>query len=104
MDTTMEDVSQAVQPTNLAPVSEPTTIPTLDGWIESLMTCKQLAEVDVQRLCEKVCCALIGSCLSSFPFMGKDKATEYDVRSNMNTIGTRGVGEGIQRAACSKSP
>jgi hypothetical protein len=34
---------------------EPTTIPTLDGWIESLMTCKQLAEPDVQRLCEKVC-------------------------------------------------
>jgi hypothetical protein len=27
----------------------------LDGWIESLMSCKQLAEVDVQRLCEKVC-------------------------------------------------
>lgn len=61
MDTTMEDVGQAVQPTNLAPVSEPTTIPTLDGWIESLMTCKQLAEVDVQRLCEKVY-ALRGGC------------------------------------------
>jgi serine/threonine-protein phosphatase 2A catalytic subunit len=37
------------------PASEPATIPTLDGWIESLMTCKQLAESDVQRLCEKVC-------------------------------------------------
>ena len=37
------------------PASEPTTIPTLDGWIESLMTCKQLAESDVQRLCDKVC-------------------------------------------------
>ncbi|KAI1505373.1 serine/threonine-protein phosphatase pp2a catalytic subunit [Biscogniauxia marginata] len=42
-------------PTELAPMpaSEPTTIPTLDGWIESLMSCKQLAEPDVQRLCEK---------------------------------------------------
>lgn len=38
-----------------APASEPTTIPTLDGWIESLMQCKQLAESDVQRLCDKVC-------------------------------------------------
>ncbi|KAH8639933.1 serine threonine-protein phosphatase pp2a catalytic subunit [Alternaria alternata] len=38
-----------------APTSEPTTIPTLDGWIESLMSCKQLAESDVQRLCDKVC-------------------------------------------------
>ena len=37
------------------PTTEPATIPTLDGWIESLMTCKQLAESDVQRLCEKVC-------------------------------------------------
>jgi len=37
-----------------APASEPATIPTLDGWIESLMSCKQLAESDVQRLCEKV--------------------------------------------------
>lgn len=50
----MEDVGRV--PTDLAPAptSEPTTIPTLDGWIESLMTCKQLAEADVQRLCEKV--------------------------------------------------
>lgn len=54
MDTNMEDVGRA--PAELAPVpaSEPATIPTLDGWIESLMNCKQLAEADVQRLCEKV--------------------------------------------------
>jgi len=37
------------------PSTEPASIPTLDGWIETLMTCKQLAESDVQRLCEKVC-------------------------------------------------
>ena len=58
MDTNMEDVSHNVgsgaQPTRLSPVAEPASISTLDGWIESLMTCKQLAEVDVQRLCEKV--------------------------------------------------
>ncbi|KAI1491477.1 serine/threonine-protein phosphatase pp2a catalytic subunit [Biscogniauxia mediterranea] len=48
-----EDVGRV--PSELAPMpaSEPTTIPTLDGWIESLMSCKQLAESDVQRLCEK---------------------------------------------------
>ncbi|KAK1750974.1 hypothetical protein QBC47DRAFT_425901 [Echria macrotheca] len=52
MDTNMEDVGRA--PTDLPAVTlEPATIPTLDGWIESLMECKQLAEVDVQRLCEK---------------------------------------------------
>lgn len=50
----MEDVGRVVEPTRLSPVSEPTSISTLDGWIESLMTCKQLTEVDVQRLCEKV--------------------------------------------------
>lgn len=53
MDTNMEDVGRV--PLELAPVNiEPAGIPTLDGWIESLMSCKQLAEVDVQRLCEKV--------------------------------------------------
>jgi hypothetical protein len=55
MDTNMEDVGRA--PADLSPAqTEPATIPTLDGWIESLMSCKQLAEVDVQRLCEKVSC------------------------------------------------
>lgn len=50
----MEDVGRV--PTDLAPAppTEPTTIPSVDGWIESLMSCKQLAEADVQRLCEKV--------------------------------------------------
>lgn len=60
MDTNMEDVVHLVgraapEPSRLPPATEPASIPTLDGWIESLMTCKQLAEVDVQRLCEKVC-------------------------------------------------
>lgn len=32
---------------------DPPNIPTLDGWIENLMACKQLSESDVQRLCEK---------------------------------------------------
>lgn len=53
MDTNMEDVGRA--PADVSPVlNEPATIPTLDGWIESLMGCKQLAEADVQRLCDKV--------------------------------------------------
>lgn len=54
MDTNMEDVGRV--PTDLAPAppAEPTTISSIDGWIESLMSCKQLAESDVQRLCEKV--------------------------------------------------
>lgn len=51
----MEDVGKTHEPPQLSTTtSEPTTIPTLDGWIESLMTCKQLVESDVQRLCEKV--------------------------------------------------
>lgn len=54
IDTAMEDVGRVVETTGLAPVSEAAPIATLDGWIESLMTCKQLAEADVQRLCEKV--------------------------------------------------
>lgn len=59
----MEDVPRA--PADVSPVlAEPATIPTLDGWIESLMSCKQLAESDVQRLCEKV---QFPSCLCEGP-------------------------------------
>jgi serine/threonine-protein phosphatase 2A catalytic subunit len=57
MDTNMEDVKMP-EPMQLSSVpSEPASIPTLDGWIESLMNCKQLAESDVQRLCDKACLA-----------------------------------------------
>lgn len=51
------DVGKLPEPSRLSPASEPASIPTLDGWIESLMTCKQLAENDVQRLCDRVRCA-----------------------------------------------
>lgn len=54
MDTNMEDVSiKQDQPAMTVP-QDPPNIGTLDGWIESLMACKQLSEADVQRLCEKV--------------------------------------------------
>lgn len=48
----MEDVGAKPDQPMTAP-SDPPAIPTLDGWIESLMACKQLSENDVQRLCEK---------------------------------------------------
>lgn len=55
MDSKMEvDVGKLPEPSRLSPASEPASIPTLDGWIESLMNCKQLAENDVQRLCDRV--------------------------------------------------
>ena len=55
MDTNMEDVGKLPDPSQLSSMkSEPTTVSTLDGWIESLMSCKQLKEEDVQRLCDKV--------------------------------------------------
>ncbi|THX16280.1 serine/threonine-protein phosphatase PP2A catalytic subunit [Aureobasidium pullulans] len=53
MDTNMEDAGAKPDiPMSAAPI-DPPSIPTLDGWIESLMACKQLSEADVQRLCEK---------------------------------------------------
>src|SRR3954449_10135000 len=58
MDTNMEDVGRVPAEMSSATL-EPTTIPTVDGWIEGLMSCKQLPEVDVQRLCEKVSCCLL---------------------------------------------
>jgi serine/threonine-protein phosphatase 2A catalytic subunit len=54
MDSPMQDVDRIPEPPVPSVPLEPTTIPTLDSWIESLMNCKQLAEQDVQRLCDKV--------------------------------------------------
>lgn len=51
----MEDVGKLPEPSQLSSIkTEPLVVPTLDGWIENLMACKQLKEEDVQRLCEKV--------------------------------------------------
>ena len=61
MDTKMDvDVGKVPEPHRLSPTSEPASIPTLDGWIENLMNCKQLAENDVQRLCDRVISAFGG--------------------------------------------
>lgn len=48
------DTARSPEPHRLSPTTDPGSIPTLDGWIESLMNCKQLAESDVQRLCDRV--------------------------------------------------
>jgi hypothetical protein len=61
MDNNMEiDTARSPEPHLLSPTSDPGSIPTLDGWIESLMTCKQLAEEDVRRLCDRVRCFTAG--------------------------------------------
>lgn len=53
MDTKMDiDLGKTPDPPKPSTI-EPASIPTLDGWIESLMNCKQLAENDVQRLCDR---------------------------------------------------
>lgn len=55
MDTKMDiDIGKIPEANQLSPLGEQASIPTLDGWIESLMSCKQLAEADVTRLCDRV--------------------------------------------------
>lgn len=55
MDSKMDvDTGKAPEPHRLSPATEPASIPTLDGWISNLMNCKQLAENDVTRLCDRV--------------------------------------------------
>ena len=54
----MEDVGKTPEPTDIPAVVEAPSIPTLDGWIENLMSCKQLSEGDVQKLCDKVGCSM----------------------------------------------
>jgi hypothetical protein len=53
MDTNMEDVGRSPPPSSVA-VQDASSINELDGWISTLMQCKQLNELDVQRLCDKV--------------------------------------------------
>lgn len=48
------DAARSPEPHHLSPTTDPGSIPTLDGWIENLMSCKQLAEEDVRRLCDRV--------------------------------------------------
>jgi hypothetical protein len=54
MDTNMEDVGRSPPPPSSIAVQDSSSINELDGWIMTLMQCKQLSELDVQRLCEKV--------------------------------------------------
>lgn len=94
----MEDVGRAPEPSKLSPATEPASIPTLDGWIESLMACKQLAEVDVQRLCEKV--------RLSADVNGVDRASRISSQSKWCLLtrhpGTRGLAGRVKRATCGK--
>lgn len=57
MDVKMEDVQKSpdTNEATVVTVTEAPSIAVVDGWIDSLMTCKQLSEADVQRLCDKVC-------------------------------------------------
>lgn len=55
------DMGKTPEPHRLSVFTDPGAIPTLDGWIENLMNCKQLAENDVSRLCDRV--GSIRSCL-----------------------------------------
>lgn len=67
MDAKMDvDVGKISEPHRLSPTTDPGSIPTLDGWIENLMNCKQLAESDVQRLCDRVSTAVVGDVCESF--------------------------------------
>ena len=50
----MEDVGKVPESQPPPGPVEGPPIGTLDGWIENLMNCKQLAESDVQKLCDKV--------------------------------------------------
>jgi hypothetical protein len=96
----MEDVGRAPEPSRLSPATEQASIPTLDGWIESLMTCKQLAEVDVQRLCEKVCQSQIQTSKAIGEFQSCDVVM---AGPNSMFLGTRGLARRVERAASGKN-
>jgi len=55
----MEDVGGAPPPPSSIAIQDSSSINELDGWIATLMQCKQLNELDVQRLCDKVLFTLL---------------------------------------------
>ena len=50
--------------------SDKTALKELDGWIEQLMECKQLAESNVKTLCEKVSQKIVFILFSKQQFLG----------------------------------
>ena len=93
MDVKMEDVGEKVpesaQEAPSAPL-EPPSIPELNDWIGNLMSCKQLSEGDVQRLCDKVC-SILRDGVSSMHSTG----------SGLNNIS--GEGDIVRRVKCATS-
>lgn len=80
------DMGKLPEPHRLSPATEPASIPTLDGWIESLMNCKQLAENDVQRLCDRVCLAELDSFPTSLRAAKADKNLSRLERSSRMSL------------------
>jgi hypothetical protein len=85
----MEDVGRTPPPSSIA-VQETSSINELDGWISTLMQCKQLSEIDVQRLCEKVrtpgcCCPCCRSVSSLSPLEEEHPGTFADLLRHIGT-------------------
>ena len=80
------DMGKLPEPHRLSPATEPASIPTLDGWIESLMNCKQLAENDVQRLCDRVRLAELDSFPTSLRAAKADKNLSRLERSSRMSL------------------
>lgn len=74
------DVGKPAQPHGLSPVTDSQSIPTLDGWIESLMDCKQLAELDVSRLCDRVSIMLLCYLEEKLIFVAGSRSTSGGVQ------------------------
>ena len=87
------DIGKVPEPHQLSPTSEPASIPTLDGWIESLMNCKQLAENDVQRLCDRV----------RFPWRDLVARNRFYRLITRQFIGARSFAGRVERAASGMS-
>jgi len=97
MDSKMDvDMGKLPEPHRLSPATEPASIPTLDGWIESLMNCKQLAENDVQRLCDRVC-------WKQFATPPAQCVEELQMLTTAG-VGTRGTAGRVKRPACGIRP
>lgn len=95
------DVGKTPEPHQMSPATEPASIPTLDGWIESLMNCKQLSENDVRRLTDRVGTLRAG--LTSSRLLGRVSLVSCCMRLTLRCVGTRSITGRVKRPTSGES-
>lgn len=101
----MTDDSMLVGGDGAFDINQASSVGEVDAWIESLMACKQLSEVDVKKLCDKVRLRWslstmhhdgsgVAACAKAF---GADPLGTRDLAGRVQCPGSTFSGDGVWR-------